>query len=236
MNREEKIKEFEAKAKEYFVLAKDLQRQLDELKSEPVLDIGKWYIGYNDGCHYLTVWNKGSDTYGFFEGYWGYNWVFSDDIALKLRPATPEEVEAALIKEAKRRGFKEGVRIEKDLHDGMECKLIDEDFELVDGMLLTDFGDCIFYNGKWAEIITEPKVMVNGYEMEQEGDIIKFGCARFYKEFFIETLNKIKWLNNSSNFQDVNSDLQNRNIDSIMLDSGVEITVEQLKEIVDNIK
>ena len=88
-----------------------------------------------------------------------------------------------------------------------------------------DKGWTIYRDGKWAEIIEEPKVLINGYEMKQDGDIISFGCAKFD----IHQLQRWEYF--------INREYKsNRKIKSIKLDSGIEITVKQLKEIVDNSK
>ena len=63
---------------------------------------------------------------------------------------------------------------------------------------------------------------------------IKFGCAIFCRHHIQELNEKIK-LFNSGVIEDDYLDM-NRKIKSITLDSGVEITVKQLEEIVKNIK
>jgi len=239
MNREEKIK--------------DLQRQLDELKAEPVLEVGKWYkdTEYKNELWCITGKNRG---FGFDAmGHW------SDESELpsnkKFTPATPEEVETALIKEAKRRGFKEGVSVKSIYFDSVLKKHGKIRFELSENGKLRMWSEKTFYydtneddntketyleifnKGKWAEIITEPKVVVNGYEMEQEGVEIKFGCARFHKEQIKHLYERIADVGKGKKaFNGEWMSYSNRKIKSITLDSGVEITVEQLKQIVDNIK
>ena len=145
--------------------------------------------------------------------------------------ATTEEVETALIEEAKRRGFKEGVMFYycNRGSKGIIGEYVDETY-FYDNQLRFK-GSTIFENGKWAEIITEPKVVVNGYEMEQEDGCVKFGCAKLsipLIKYVVEHVNDFNKVNKYS--------CHNRKIKSITLDSGVQITVEQLKEICDNIK
>jgi len=63
---------------------------------------------------------------------------------------------------------------------------------------------------------------INGYSGSYENGIIKYGCAEFSKMFF-EHLNS------------TNSHLGNRTIKSIKLSSNVEITIEEIKQIVEYI-
>ena len=71
--------------------------------------------------------------------------------------ATDQEVETALIKEAKKRGFKEGVTIKclnNNFHNTYKLKSTFNDLYIEDGDLW--FGtEEIFINGKWAEIIED---------------------------------------------------------------------------------
>ena len=82
-----------------------------------------------------------------------------------LTPATEEEVKDALIKEAKKRGFKNGVSIKYHVdeignirHKQGSCSLrIDTNREMVyvrNGDVKIQFDAAvIFHNGKWAEIV-----------------------------------------------------------------------------------
>lgn len=231
----------------------DIQDKIDKLKNETTIKVGNWYKGsYNDNRNiifYAREIDEDEDIigYGFVENGWSYNAIFSnlDSETMKtIKPATNEEVEAALIKEAKRRGFLKGVK-SKCLEDLQIETIKEEKYEYTehtDGdkclwVQASDYGNgfnlCVFNNGKWAEIIQEPKVVVNGYEMKQEGDIISFGCAKFdrrqlecfYSDIFSGGCDGFNTWSQS-----------NRKIKSITLDSGVEITVKQLEEIAKNIK
>ena len=198
-----------------------LQNKLDELNSKPELEIGKWYK-FGD-C--LMVWNDGEITYGFFTDCWGVDWSFSVGEAKYATPATNKEVEDALIAEAKRRGFKKGVTF-KCAVGGGEIKFSKNIYYLssTQGNVLWNGGiGRIFSDGKWAEIIKEPKVTINGYDMNVDGDEVSFGCAKFNKHQITSLMRHINSFDNWSS--------SNRKIASIKLDSEVEITVEQLKEI-----
>lgn len=120
----------------------------DAFKTE--LEAGKWYIYSN--C--LLVWNNGLATYGFNgRGFWAEDYAFS---VADARPATKEEIESALTKEADRIGFKSGAKIKPfnikyngivDLQFKTEYKEDEKEF--------WRGGYCIFKEGKWATILPQ---------------------------------------------------------------------------------
>jgi len=95
---------------------------------------------------------KGYGFNGF--GEWiGHSWYCSEG----FEPATHQEVETALIEEAKRRGFKEGVYVNpanKTWSRKLKLHLCKNEREFIfrdNGLLCC--GVEILHNGKWAEII-----------------------------------------------------------------------------------
>lgn len=73
------------------------------------------------------------------------------------KPATTEEISAALIAEAKRRGFKEGVTIKRPW-DNQTLNLLKGKPAYYHDMNTLDVGKfTVFNKGKWAEIIEQPK-------------------------------------------------------------------------------
>lgn len=77
----------------------------------------------------------------------------------------------------------------------------------------------------WFEKVCAPKYSlptINGYSGSYKNGIIKYGCAEFSKMFF-------EHLNSTS------SHIGNRTIKSIKLSSDVEITIEEIKQIVEYI-
>ena len=70
--------------------------------------------------------------------------------------------------------------------------------------------------------------IINSYLGKMDGDFIIYGsnCARFHKDFFIK-LNEINFLGTHDG---------NRTIKSIELSSGVKITIEEIKQIVEYIR
>lgn len=131
------------------------------------LEVGKWYVLKT----YLSDWlmnyqGNGSVSYGFNTTKdWGNNYIMQecDD----WKEATHEEVESALIAEAKKRGYKKGVRI-KGLDNGEICTLPNGGFEYMENENVLWFGNPyddydgfeIFNDGKWAQILPEEKTII----------------------------------------------------------------------------
>ena len=134
---------------------------------ESELEVGKWYKTKNG---HLKFFVDEDTAYGFdMIGNWnevgkGYRYSFRSDNY--WTPATDKEVETALIAEAKRRGFKDGVKIRHILFDMSFSKglpIINNfnltydhsdnslDYKAEDGQRFR-----IFKDGKWAEICEEP--------------------------------------------------------------------------------
>ena len=129
----------------------NIEKEFPELFKNDDLVVGKWYkFGNMDS---LMVFNNGKKAYGFFSGRYGTNWYFSVGKTATL--ATDKEVKQALIKEAKRRGFKEGVSVSNEnigyIYEGM-CNSNEITFK--NGILSID-SIYIYKKGKWAEIIKE---------------------------------------------------------------------------------
>ena len=127
---------------------KNIEYEFPKLFKQDALLAGKWYkFGHRNS---LMVWNNQKNTYGFFDGKYDTDWSFSTK---KATLATDKEVGDALIKEAKKRGFKEGVQF-IDVVDG-ELEVVDGNvyqyFPNIDSLTLN--SDRIYKNGKWAEII-----------------------------------------------------------------------------------
>lgn len=118
------------------------------------LVVGKWYKC--DG--YLMAWNNGNKTYGFWNNEFSSDWAFGNDKAKFLEESTPQEVETALTREAKKRGFVNGVFLKKS---GINKQLfvknpINGNFNYFESVNILDSQNgCghIFDNGKWATII-----------------------------------------------------------------------------------
>lgn len=130
------------------------------------LKVGRWYKSIK-GNFLVNYQSDSLENYGFWE-----NQVFKDDIAFGSYwsnlcvEATPQEVEIALIAEAKRKGYKKG---------NFKCPLSRESqfsedynewyFESLTNSLYTKGagkgGACIFKEGKWAEILVPGKQVIS---------------------------------------------------------------------------
>jgi hypothetical protein len=153
------------------ILKKEIENELPDLfkpknkvggwVQDISLESGKslWFIEKIDGSKSL---NNPVLSYGFdMDGDWDdSSYRMSELLNSQLyRPATEEEVQEALINEAKKRGFKNGVKYNDvsiykgiktlKMFDNIKC-YIENDNQLTDGC-----GGSIFCNGKWAEIIDD---------------------------------------------------------------------------------
>lgn len=84
----------------------------------------------------------------------------------------------------------------------------------------------LWFEPVYEEEKTLPKI--NGYESKYEHGVVTYGCAKFNQYWFEEIL---KLHNSVLKFEGVGT----RHLKSIKLDSGVEITMEQVKQIVEYI-
>ena len=131
-----------------------IEKEFPKLFKETKLFVGKWYKRQIDnGLWFLTkIEMDCAFGYGFDMD---RDWV---DISREynydtdLIPATDKEVEEALIKEAKKRGFKKGVEF-IDVFDGKLEVADGNRFELSHTGRLLYNCDRIFSKGKWATII-----------------------------------------------------------------------------------
>ncbi len=181
---EEQFSQFKKEIKE---LKRSEERKYKPYVDKSQLEVGKWYIHKIDNW---IIFITELDGAGYrFYGKKISRWVNKDFFfnISDFKPATDKEVEDALIKEAKRRGFKKGVRfnqenINKGYRDNVE---VDSDsFRFRNNTLSTrDAFWIIFQDGKWAEIIEQvaPVPTINGHKMEVRENTIKFGCEEYFK-------------------------------------------------------
>lgn len=146
-------------------------KQLFPKAFESEMEAGRWYKLPTFGkLMFMFTGGFGNDaTYGF-----NYDGEFSETIGVQRPsiedyvPATDHEVKEALIKEAKRRGLKQGVRV-NDIYNGdryedtTTISSNDFDYERVplgefqDKMALRDSkGNILFVDGQWADVIHSP--------------------------------------------------------------------------------
>ena len=143
--------------KSFFGISSDLM--VEHLKQKGLIkedfELGKWYKHSSGGYWFLKeITDEDLIIYGFTCMMKWINESLRDKSALRhLAPATDKEVETALIKEAKKRGFKEGMVNINCLLGGREW---DDDcgygFDF-NGDYLELGAATIFKDGKWATII-----------------------------------------------------------------------------------
>jgi hypothetical protein len=194
--------------------------------------VGDWvvwipdrYIGrINVHCrNYADSWNIRLD--GSKEG------QYTSCSELNLRKATPEEIKDALIAEAKRRGFKEGVKVQSFVHNKpLFCNRVSDNIDYVSFEDKLHFGIdgpnyvVIYKNGKWAEILSSyPQIRINGHDAEFFDWGVKFGCTKIDKSIFIN-------LNNLCNTGLAFNANSNKYIQSVTIGIGT-FTKEQIKQI-----
>jgi len=120
------------------------------------LEVGKWYK--HTTCNNTICFKIDNSGYGIWEGKWSELIIIVEND--NWTPATHQEVEDALIIEAKKRGFKKGVTVSRTqkMLDEHEVSLAEKVVLIVgneyvyDGYLSID-GRVIFIGGKWAEIL-----------------------------------------------------------------------------------
>ena len=137
--------------------AKELLQKFIPDAFEAKLEVGKWYISERYLVYYLG--NYKCNCIKLIDGEWIENVHHSLSGHLKsYRLATEEEVREALIKEAKKRGYKKGVKCKFGAVEHIrtlktnEFKFVKNELVILDSK---GFGDVIFKNGKWAEIVIE---------------------------------------------------------------------------------
>ena len=157
--------------KSFFGISSDMM--VTHLKEKGLIkeefEIDKWYRRGDDFIYYTCEFMN----YGIIDGQWRNDLYFSTAQEQLYIPATDKEVEEALIKEAKKRGFKEGVKFNgvdrvgiNGVFKGSDCvtgSYFRHNTYPKENVLLTN-GIAIFSNGKWAEIVeqTPLEVIING--------------------------------------------------------------------------
>ena len=132
----------------------NIEKEFPKLFKGDALVVGKWYKSE------ISVFRVTSlaplKSYGVYSGKWGDE--FYTDVTTKYRPATDKEVEQALIKEAKRRGYRKNAVIITS-KTGVKKTLNSNHFKMIGNNLVclsskeSYIYSSVFTNGKWAEIV-----------------------------------------------------------------------------------
>ena len=135
-----------------------IEKEFPKLFKEDALVVGKWYKNINkiESIICYNSLSKSNLNYGLNNrGNWtNYYGLLKDEMII----ATDKEVEEALIKEAKKRGFKKGcvIKHNKEAHPSLndnEDICNDTFYFSVTENFLTIYGWEIFTDGKWATIV-----------------------------------------------------------------------------------
>jgi hypothetical protein len=134
-----------------------IEKEFPKLFKKDDLVVGKWYKHYSGGFNYLVCSIDNITAYGFMDRKYFKSLLFGSQRLLEgCVPATDKEVEQSLIKEAKKRGFKEGVKFRSVIGSAFTHR---EGYFLKNGILyennLNIGGNTIFKDGVWATIIKE---------------------------------------------------------------------------------
>lgn len=145
---------------------------------KPELEVGKWYRDSRDESNNILLsFKKDNLCFGFdLSNNYGEYYLYDKS---HIMPATEKEVEEALIKEAKKRGFKEGVDVKWSSLDNVWRKLHGEFIYCPDLNTLFLGTHSIFKDGEWAEIIEEP-VYEYQWLVEYKGREGKFVTGVYY--------------------------------------------------------
>lgn len=140
------------------------------------LEVGKWYK-MKGNIHFLCNFNgkigNNGDSYGFnLVGEWTNDSMCFQNCDTYVE-ATDEEVEEALIAEAKKKGYKAGTRLVPLLCCSCEIMGEGEDYKYKSkvsdniGHRLELNGTGIYQDGKWAEIIHEETKVITMEKAEK---------------------------------------------------------------------
>lgn len=142
---------------------------------ENKIEVGKWYKCLDMG-NLIYYKSDNQDNYGlsYYKKEWSNDLIMQK--AYKFKLATPQEVETALIQEAKKRGYKKDIEV-VDIYNGKTEKdttIISSnnfDYEIIkagsiqgDMALRDSDGNIIFHNGTWATIIETPTDIITIFE------------------------------------------------------------------------
>jgi hypothetical protein len=128
-----------------------IKKEFPELFKEDALVVGKWYKE-NDSEFLIFITNLNDASYAGYGFNMSAKWQDSlGRVNLKHTLATDKEVEEALIKEAKKRGFKKGVSF-LSISDGVKKQGSNFGYYGNNNQICLG-GGTIFKDGEWAEVL-----------------------------------------------------------------------------------
>ena len=148
--------EWKAKIKDWFLEAFEKQLEVGKVYKYPSFRGGKFMFKFNGEFGDRI-------TYGFnSNGKWCNELGICEREIKNYQEATEEEWLEALKKEAKRRGFIEGIKFNcpysekvETLGNTLDYEFTGHDSEKFGKCLRDNMGYVIFYNGIWSEIVKE---------------------------------------------------------------------------------
>ena len=142
--------EWKAKIKDWFPEAFEKQLRVGRIYKDPNFRGGKFMFKFNGEFGERI-------TYGFnANGEWCNELGIRERQINDYEEATKEEWLEALKEEAKRRGFKKGVKYNY-VDKPYLIKMFKDELDLGNSVDLVDGGDIILEDGVWAEVIKEEK-------------------------------------------------------------------------------
>jgi len=159
------------------------------------LVVGRWITKDEEDCLWIVYISEKNELYGInLDGVWFKSVKIEETIKAMLRNpenryATPQEVESALIGEAKKRGYRDGDFV-TPLWETPYTKwsLIGNNFRFENGKLY--LSSCIFKDGIWATIIpdetfTKPLLSLNDLlsVWSEDNDTEFYKTSRLFKSF-----------------------------------------------------
>lgn len=191
MDIQEQLNLLQKELDDQYQLLNDLKKEANKKVESKV---GKWIkIKTNYGNTYLIkITELESDVIrgvGFKNGKWIEleKGLFRDYKPYTYKKPTVEEIEKALITEAKRRGFNDSIKIKQNhskFNNTHHFTLSSNHFwydEIEDKLMTHANGGAkvwVYLDGEWAEIIEEEPIKINGHEVKIKNAVTaQVGCA-----------------------------------------------------------
>jgi len=150
---------------------------------------GRWYKLKEDDS-YIAFINEDESGYGIYINEWFNHEPNSGEWALDdFSPASDTEVEERLLAYAKKH-YPVGTEFKSASNDvsmftvGGNCFYKYKEWDAYNFAIAERHTEGLIYvDGKWAEIIKEPSIKINGYEAKFEEKHVSFGCQKVSVKF-----------------------------------------------------
>ena len=149
-----------------------ISEQINKLETKPEYEVGVWYKSESYFIRPTEMLSPAyAKVYGVMDGEWKNGKNLTMNGYEKLVPATETEIKDMLSKEAIKRGFKIGLKVNREMFNGAnypEVVIAGSDFHYDNYEDELSLGDrAIYSQGLWATIVAvkEPKIEIGGYEV-----------------------------------------------------------------------